>query len=94
MTPNYPTLTEAEAAVAAEVTALTTGKLNTPDSIQAAWIVVGYGASIGNPTAAAMRFKPKAAPSIDWGTLIQTLLPILLQILSGVVSSGPTTSGS
>ena len=91
MTPNYPTLTEAENAVAAEVTALTTGKLNTPDSIKAAWIVCGYVASLG-PAAPAARLSPKAAPNINWANLIQILLPVLLQLLGGL--GNPTTSGS
>jgi hypothetical protein len=92
MTPNYPTLTEAEAAVAAEVTALTTGQLNTPSSIKAAWIVVGYVASLG-PAAPAARLSPKAAPNINWGQLLTTLLPVLLQLL-GNIGQNPVTSGS
>src|SRR5271165_5745076 len=96
LTPSYATLTQAEAAVAAEVTALTTGQLKTPEAIQAAWIVVGYGLSLASPIGAnALAMSPKAAPNFNWGLLVQTLLPVLLQIISGLGSSGgSTTTGS
>jgi hypothetical protein len=89
LTPNYSTLMEAEMAVAQEVTALTTGQLNTPEAVHAAWIVVGYGLSLAVPGTAAphaMAAAPKAAPNFNWGGLLLTLLPVLQQILQGVLA--------
>ena len=82
--PDYPTEKQAEDAVVTLGTALATRKLNTPEELQAAWTVSGYGLSLGfgTPSANMQQLKQatRGASSFNWFQIVQ----IVLQILSGM----------
>jgi len=83
--PSYPVITQAEDAAIVLGTALATKTLNTPEEIQAAYIVAGYGLSLGfgspTPVPAPLKAKltasVKTAAAFNWLSLIQLVLQML-----------------
>ncbi len=87
--PSYPTLEQADEAATAVVSALIARSFRTDEEIQAAWIIVGYGLSLGFGTPQAkLLHAPKSAAlgAFNWQQLVATLL----QMLAGMLN--PTTA--
>ena len=85
LTPFYPTIVEAEQAAILLGTAVANGTLQTDEDVQAGWVVVGYGLSlgIGTPKADAHMLTAQSPVSgFDWQSLAALILKLLAAFLA------------